>query len=109
MLEKRWDDDLIALLMGMGMRLLSEEEVQSRLQKAEYWEHDGNAIKREWNFQNFSEAMDFINMVAVICESHNHHPEIFNAYNRVSLRFYTYDVDGLSDIDFELAMEINKL
>lgn len=91
------------------MRLLSEEEISTKLEDAEFWEYDGFAIKREWNFQNFSEAMDFINMVAVICESHNHHPEIFNVYNKVSLRFFTHDVGGLSDKDFRIAMEINKI
>jgi len=91
------------------MRLLSDEEIKIKLNEAEYWNLDGKAIRRNWDFQNFSEAMDFINMVAVICESHNHHPEIINKYNQVSLRFYTHDVGGLSEKDFSIAMEINKI
>jgi 4a-hydroxytetrahydrobiopterin dehydratase len=91
------------------MKLLSNEEIKANLIEAEYWDLDGNTIKRNWDFQDFSEAMDFINMVAVICESHNHHPEIFNVYNRVSLRFFTHDVGGLTEKDFRIAMEINKI
>ena len=91
------------------MRVLSDNEIHIKLLEAEHWERDGNAIRREWNFQNFSEAMDFINMVAVISESHNHHPEMFNVYNKVTLRFYSHDAGGLTEKDFELAMEINKI
>ena len=91
------------------MVVLSEEELKAKLEDAEYWELDGKAIKRNWVFQDFSEAMDFINMIAVICESHNHHPEIYNVYNRVSLRFSTHDAGGLSEKDFNIVAEINKL
>jgi len=91
------------------MMLLSEEEIKVKLEDAEHWELNENAIKRNWVFQDFSEAMDFINMIAVICESHDHHPEIYNVYNRVSLSFSTHDVGGLSEKDFNIAMEINKL
>jgi 4a-hydroxytetrahydrobiopterin dehydratase len=89
--------------------LLSDEEIKVKLEDVEYWELDGKAIKRNWVFQDFSEALDFINMIAVICESHNHHPEIYNVYNRVSLSFSTHDIGGLSDKDFNIVAEINKL
>ena len=91
------------------MKLLSQDEIKMQLEDVEKWELDENAIKRDWTFQDFSEAMDFINMVAVICESHNHHPEIWNIYNRVTLRFFTHDVGGLYQKDFDIAREINKI
>jgi 4a-hydroxytetrahydrobiopterin dehydratase len=91
------------------MALLSQDKIEIYLRELDSWELDDNAIKREWVFQDFSEALDFINMVAVICESHNHHPEIRNVYNRVSLRFFTHDVGGLSEKDFDIAKEINKI
>jgi 4a-hydroxytetrahydrobiopterin dehydratase len=48
-------------------------------------------------------------MIAVICEAHNHHPELHNVYNRVSLRFNTHAAGGLTMKDFAIAAEINKL
>ena len=91
------------------MNLLSEQEIKERLKNVENWTRDDKAIKREWIFQDFVEAMDFINMIAVICEAHNHHPELFNVYNRVSLRFYTHSANGLTEQDFAIAEEIDKL
>ena len=91
------------------MKLLSEQEINEQLKNLEHWERDKNAIKREWTFQDFVQAMDFINMIAVICEAHNHHPEMCNVYNRLSLRFYTHAAGGLTMKDFAIAAEIDKL
>jgi 4a-hydroxytetrahydrobiopterin dehydratase len=91
------------------MQVLSEEQVNGHLESLDDWELDGDAIKREWIFKDFSEAMDFINIIAVMAENHNHHPEIFNVYNRVSLRFNTHDAGGITEKDITIAKEINKL
>lgn len=91
------------------MQVLSEEQVNRHLDSLDDWELDNDAIKRDWIFRDFSEAMDFINMIAVIAENHNHHPEIYNVYNRVSLRFNTHDAGGITEKDIAIAKEINKL
>ena len=91
------------------MKVLTEKEVIQQLVFLDDWQLDGNAIKREWIFKDFSEAMDFINMIAVLAENHNHHPEIFNIYNRVSLRFNTHDAGGITEKDISIAKEINTL
>jgi 4a-hydroxytetrahydrobiopterin dehydratase len=53
--------------------------------------------------------MDFINMIAVIAEANNHHPEIINVYNKVSIRFKTHDMNGITEKDINIAKEIDKL
>ena len=90
------------------MKVLTLNEVNHYLKILDEWQLDGNAIKREWIFKDFSEAVDFINMIAVIAENHNHHPEIYNVYNRVSLRFNTHDAGGITEKDINIAKEINK-
>lgn len=75
----------------------------------EKWTLEGDSIKREWIFQDFSEAMDFLNMVAVIVEKHNHHPEIHNVYNKVTLWLSTHDAGGITEKDIKIAKEINKI
>ena len=91
------------------MKVLTNQEINKYLEFLDDWQLDGNAIKREWLFKDFSEAMDFINMIAVIAENHNHHPEIYNVFNRVSLRFSTHDAGGITEKDITIAKEINKL
>lgn len=91
------------------MKVLTIEEVNHYLESLDDWGLDNDAIKREWIFKDFTEAIDFINMIAVIAEKNNHHPEIYNVYNRVSLRFNTHDAGGITEKDIKIAKEINKL
>jgi 4a-hydroxytetrahydrobiopterin dehydratase len=55
------------------------------------------------------DAISFINRVAVIAERKNHHPDIRISYNRVTISLITHDVKGLTDLDFQLAEEIDTL
>jgi 4a-hydroxytetrahydrobiopterin dehydratase len=47
--------------------------------------------------------------VAFYAESHQHHPEWLNVYNRVEITLTTHDVDGLSDKDLKLARFIDAI
>jgi 4a-hydroxytetrahydrobiopterin dehydratase len=95
--------------LGNILRVLTEIEINERLLDLDGWSLDQDAIKREWIFKDYSEAMDFINMVAVIAENQNHHPQLFNVYNRVSLRFNTHDAKGITEKDIDIARAIDKL
>jgi 4a-hydroxytetrahydrobiopterin dehydratase len=88
---------------------LSDEEISSKLKGIHGWVREGDFIRKGWMFRDFVDAMTFINRVAFIAEKYGHHPEIFNTYNRVVLRFTTHDIGGLSKMDFEMAKEINEM
>ena len=70
---------------------------------------DGKKIVREFMFKDFKEAMAFVNKVAAVAESENHHPDIYIFYNRVRLELSTHETGGLSENDFTLAKKINEL
>jgi len=68
-----------------------------------------DAIQRSFKFKNFSEAWAFMNRVALLAETQDHHPEWSNVYNRVEILLATHDCDGLSERDLKLARAIDKL
>jgi len=68
-----------------------------------------DAIARTFTFKNFSEAWGFMNRVALLAETQDHHPEWSNVYNRVEILLSTHDCDGLSERDLKLARAIDKL
>ncbi len=70
---------------------------------------DRDAIRKSFHFSNFSEAWGFLSRVALCAEKMDHHPEIFNVYNRVELILSTHDADGLSEKDVHLAHAIGEL
>jgi 4a-hydroxytetrahydrobiopterin dehydratase len=67
------------------------------------------AIERNFKFRDFSEAWGFMNRVALLAESQNHHPDWSNVYNRVRIELSTHDAGGLTDNDVTLAQAIDAL
>ena len=91
------------------MQKMTDEEIEMRIKKIHGWILEETLIRRGWIFRDFVDAMTFINRVAFLAERYAHHPEICIDYNRVVLKFTTHDIGGLSELDFKLAEEINKM
>ena len=91
------------------MALLKINEINIHLTKLSGWVLKDNAIEKEWVFNDFKEALDFINKIGSIAEERNHHPEMFNVYSKVKLRFNTHDEGGITLNDINIATEINTL
>ena len=68
-----------------------------------------DAIERSFQFRDFSEAWGFMNRVALLAESQNHHPEWSNVWNRVRIELSTHDAGGLTVNDVKLAQAITAL
>ncbi|RMD98560.1 MAG: 4a-hydroxytetrahydrobiopterin dehydratase [Calditrichaeota bacterium] len=91
------------------MEKLSPQQIQAELATLKGWSSDGQAITRKWQFKDFKQAMAFIRQVADLAEQHNHHPELWNVYNQVELRFTTHDAGGLTARDFAIARAIDQI
>ena len=89
--------------------LLSEDEIAVRLAEIPKWTREGKTVARTWKFQDFPAALAFINRVGEIAESMNHHPDIFNSWATVRLTLTTHDKGGLTNLDFDLAKQIDAL
>ncbi len=61
------------------------------------------ALEREFVFEGFAAAIDFVNRVAELAEAENHHPDIAVSYRRVTLRWRTHSAAAITDRDRELA------
>lgn len=70
---------------------------------------DATSISREFTFKDFKDAMTFLNKVADLAESENHHPDIHCWWNKVKLELSTHAINGLSNNDFIMASKINRL
>jgi 4a-hydroxytetrahydrobiopterin dehydratase len=90
-------------------QLLSEAEISDRLREVPHWRREGKGITRTWTFEDFPPALAFINRVGELAEAANHHPDIYNSWNRVRLSLTTHDSGGLTDRDFALAKGIDAL
>ena len=67
------------------------------------------ALEREFRFDDFRGAIAFVNRVADLAESENHHPDIRISYRNVTLRWWTHTAGGVTDRDRELAERSGSL
>lgn len=94
---------------------LTQDEVKQLLADHPKWElvRDGKAIQRTFQLADFSEAWGFMSRVALLAETHDHHPEWFNVYAKVEITLTTHDAGtnggGLSIRDAKMAWAIDKI
>ena len=70
---------------------------------------EGAKLHKEFKFDDFGQAVVFVNKVAEVAEDEGHHPDIFISYNRVRLTIRTHAIGGLSENDFILAAKIDNI
>ena len=68
-----------------------------------------DAIRKILKFRNFSEAWGFMTRAALVAEKLNHHPEWKNVYNVVDVTLTTHDCHGLSQLDIDMALAMDRL
>ena len=89
---------------------LSEEEIKLKLGELNGWIFENDCLKRNFEFSNFRDAMSFLVRISFEADQRDHHPEIFNCYNRVSLSLNTHDAGGkVTEKDFSLASAIDNI
>lgn len=90
----------------------SPQDAAEYLRKVPGWHasEDSKMITRQWTMKNFMAAVAFINNVAKIAESDQHHPDIhLTGYRNLKIILSTHAIGGLSENDFILAAKINEL
>lgn len=86
---------------------LDMDEIADRLVEYAGWEQQGAWLVKQFEFDDFAEALDFVNTVGDIAEDLNHHPDIaIQNYNEVVINVTTHDANGITENDFELVDRI---
>ena len=89
--------------------VLSEDEIESKLVGLS-WQRERDEIVRDWKFENFADAIAFVNRVADAAEEANHPPDILvYGWNKVRLSLTNHSAGGLTDPDFEMAKVFEAL
>jgi 4a-hydroxytetrahydrobiopterin dehydratase len=73
------------------------------------WSRDGDQLVKVVKRKNFAEALAFVNAVGARAEAADHHPDIDIRWNTVTLRLSTHSAGGLTELDLDLAAEIDRL
>lgn len=92
------------------MSVLSDEDVQGRLGELDQgWEKYGNSLRREFKFDDFSGAVDFVTRLTPIANEMNHHPDVFLTWGLARVSLISHSEHGITEKDFELAKKLDQL
>lgn len=77
----------------------------------DHWQlaEDHKALVAEFKFSNYFRTLAFVNAVAYIAITEDHHPDLSFGYNTLKVRYSTHAIGGLSDNDFICAAKIDAL
>lgn len=92
--------------------LLNEQKLNDFLANASDWkvvDHQGvNALTKTYQFDDFAQALFFVNQVGEKAEENNHHPEIHLSWGKVIVFWWSHDVGGISARDTALALAVDQ-
>ena len=75
----------------------------------EGWGEQENALVREFELPSFPAAIEFVDRLAELAESENHHPDIDIRYRKVTVRWTTHSEGGITEKDREMAERTSAL
>ncbi len=85
------------------MALLTSQEIDREMKSLQGWTHQGDAIRKQFTFSGFPQAVAFVTRLVPDAEAADHHPDITINYRRVTLSYSTHDEGGLTMKDFDGA------
>ena len=73
------------------------------------WGEKNGSLYRKLEFKDFQQAFSFMQKVAEVAETQNHHPRWLNEYNKVEIWLSTHSEGKITDKDHKLAKEIDRI
>jgi len=91
------------------MEKLKTAQIRKALGSVKSWKKKGATITRTYEFKDFPAALRFVNAAGRLAEKAWHHPDIDIRWNKVTLTLSTHDAGGLTEKDFALAKQFDRL
>jgi 4a-hydroxytetrahydrobiopterin dehydratase len=87
---------------------LSDLEIRRALATLPGWSRKGDALNKTYSFARFADGIRFVDQVADVADSMNHHPDIDIRYTNVTFTLSTHDAGGITQRDLDLAKAIEE-
>ncbi len=96
--------------MADDLKILTALEIKEKLKSFPGWKYHDDKITKEFTFESFDKALEFVNKLAPFCNKIDHHPDIHIYYKKVVFDLTRFSVGGkVTSRDFTVAAEIERL
>lgn len=73
------------------------------------WREEDNFLIKDFKFDDFKAALEFVNKIGELAETANHHPDIEFGWGYVKVKLKTHSAGKITDKDHNLAKQIDNL
>jgi len=91
------------------MPALTARQITAHLKIVPAWSKRKQTILRTFKFKGFLNGVDFVNRIAAKAQKMNHHPDIDIRFDHVTLALTTHDEGGITEKDFTIARQCDKV
>ena len=85
------------------MNKYSDDDILKKIGDLESWQYTNGKLTKMFVFDDFNTAFQFMTKIAQYAEKINHHPEWCNVFKKVNVSLITHDVNGITELDFNMA------
>ena len=89
--------------------LLSSADIRTRLTELPEWRLDGGHLVRIVETRDFRSALDLVTRIADPADVLDHHPDVAIHWNVLTLTLWTHAAGGITERDFRLVAEIDRI
>ena len=88
---------------------MTTAQIDAHLATAPGWALVDGAIQKRYDFADYHRTMAFVNAVAWVAHTEDHHPDLLVSFDRCTVRYNTHSVGGISVNDFICAAKLDAL
>lgn len=96
----------------MNKNMMTQDKMAELKSKVSNWqvvEQEGvKKLTRDFEFDNFEEALAFTNRVGAVAEKENHHPKLVTEWGSVNVTWWSHEANGLQPKDFVMAASTDQ-
>ena len=92
-----------------GQAALTPGQISDQLAQASGWALVDGAIQKRFDFADYHRTLAFVNALAWVAHTQDHHPDLLVSYSHCTVRFNTHSVAGISINDFICAAQVDAL
>jgi len=92
-----------------GMSPLMQSEIDGLMLQLDNWQQYDHLISKTYHFKDYHQTIAFVNAIASMSHTENHHPELIVSYSSCRVEYTTHAIHGLSENDFICAAKIDAL
>ena len=85
------------------------KEMAIGMNESKGWGDSNQKLERTFKFKDFNESIDFVNKVAKIAETQNHHPDIEIKYDKVKISITEHEKGGVSEKCHKFVKSIDDM